>query len=173
MRFYKYGNLPLPTSPYLTLRYQHNLWVPYIHHRMAINFMLYYSVTLVVTGNLPAGLTTQYNRSRHGVGATWLISQRPGNATSPPQNTDSAVYIQSVRHCGHCWNGHKTHGGGCPVFLPSYQLTALTLGPKHAVWSLLHRLHCFLIYLSICKTLLVTEVISFGSSLSGWRRGGG
>jgi len=43
------------------------------------------------------------------------------------------LYIQSVRHCGHCWNGHKTHGGVCQVFPPSYQLTALTLGPKRGL----------------------------------------
>jgi len=132
--------------------------------------MLYYSVTIVVTGQLAswAHHPTQLLSGRRGRCLARLATARQRYFF--PKNTDYCVHIQSVRHCGHCWNGHKTNGRGCPVFPPSHQLTALNLGPKRAVWSLLDRLHCFFIYLSVCKTLLGTEVIDFGSSLAGWRQ---
>jgi len=81
---------------------------------MAVNFMLYYSVTLVVTGNLPAGLTTQYNCSRHGVGATWPIGDRlkrphylsrvdhERKIRSRRQRTDIGKYSfvnRTIQHC--------------------------------------------------------------------------
>lgn len=91
LRFYKYRNLPVPTSPYPTLCYQHNLWVPCIHHRMAINFMLFYSVTTVATGQFAswAHHPTQLQSARRGRCLARLSTAR--RYFSPPQNTDTGV----------------------------------------------------------------------------------
>jgi hypothetical protein len=132
--------------------------------------MLYNSVTIVVTGLFAswAQHLTQLQSAR--VGAAWLVSQCARQRYFSPQkhrlccvHSEHQALCTLLEWAQNTWQWVSSVSALVPA-------TALTLGPKRAVWSLLDRLHCFLIYPSICKTLLVTEVISLGVA---WQGGGG